>query len=287
MNLNSIPSTFSITFIIKLLSALSLITTSICFSPSPSPTQTKNNHHHRIKSSSSLHSYRPTSKSSSSSFSSLRRESILNRSGSHFKLNRFNGNVEFGSTVNLITKFDYSPSYDLISDWISDEKRVATSIWDEKLLTEKGNSIYTLELMKLQFVTIQLSPKVDTKMWIDVSDVSGDGRNVPMFKLQSIDFDPNIELLPGLNIKPESLSIDIEVVGELQPSENGLGVEGKIGFVSSGELPPPMRLLPEGILKGASDLICKTVSDFAIKNFQTGARRKYKEFVIMKAKKDE
>ena len=215
-----------------------------------------------------------------SAYSSTSRSTILNRNGSHFKLNRFNGKVEFGSTATLITKFDSPSSKETIQEWLSDEKRVALSIWDEKLLKELGNSIYRLQLMTLQFVTIQLSPSVDTKMWIDYENANGD--KSPIFKLQSIDFDPNIELLPGLNVPASSLGIQIEVVGELRPSKDGQGVEGRIGFVSGGDLPPPMRLLPEPVLKSASDLICKTVSDFAIMSFQRGARAKYKEFAMSK-----
>jgi len=215
-----------------------------------------------------------------SAYSSTSRSTILNRNGSHFKLNRFNGKVEFGSTATLITKFDSTSSKETIQEWLSDEKRVALSIWDEKLLKELGNSIYRLQLMTLQFVTIQLSPSVDTKMWIDYENANG--VKSPIFKLQSIDFDPNIELLPGLNVPASSLGIQIEVVGELRPSKDGQGVEGRIGFVSGGDLPPPMRLLPEPVLKSASDLICKTVSDFAIMSFQRGARAKYKEFAMSK-----
>lgn len=213
------------------------------------------------------------------SYASKSRDTILKRNGAHFKLNRFSGKVEFGSTANLVTKFDNADP-ESISDWLSDERRVALSIWDEKLIKELGKSTYQLQLMTLQFVTIQLAPSVDTRMWIDKDSTDG----LPVFKLQSIDFDPNIELLPGLNIPAESLGIQIEVVGELKPSSDGRGVEGKIGFVSGGDLPPPMRLLPESMLKSASDVICKTVSDFAISSFQKGARAKYQEFLLTRQK---
>ena len=218
--------------------------------------------------------HQPTNTQLNSYTTSKSRETILQRNGAHFKLNRFGGKVEFGSTANLVTKFDGSDKESII-EWLSDEKRVALSIWDEKLLKDLGNSIYRLQLMTLQFVTIQLAPSVDNRMWIDNDSKD----NVPVFKLQSIDFDPNIQLLPGLNIPAESLGIQIEVVGELRPSKDGKGVEGRIGFVSGGELPPPMRLLPEPALKSASDLICKTVTDFAIMSFQNGARVKYQEFL--------
>jgi len=205
---------------------------------------------------------------------SANRSKILQRNGPHFKLNRFSGRVEFGSTANLVTTLpDANPKS--TATWLSDERRVALSIWDENLLQDLGSSMYRLELMTLQFVTIQLAPRVDARMWTEV-----DANGTPTFKLQSEGFDPNIQLLPGMNIPASALGIEIEVVGELRPSNDGKGVTGKIGFVSGGELPPPMRLLPETALKGASDTICKTVSDFAIQSFQNGARKKYKEFRV-------
>mmetsp|Transcript_15534 Transcript_15534/g.18936 ORF Transcript_15534/g.18936 Transcript_15534/m.18936 type:complete len:264 (+) Transcript_15534:307-1098(+) len=210
---------------------------------------------------------------------SKNRDTILNRNGPYFRLQRFSGKVSFGSTLTLKTNFQ-NGDLDSICDWLKDEKRVALSIWDEKMIKDLGNSVYRLQIMTLQFVTIRLTPSVDTKMWIEK-----DGRNdEPVFKLQSINFDPNIELMPGLNIPAESLGIQIEVVGELRPSRDGKGVEGKIGFVSGGELPGPMRLLPEPALKSASDLICKTVGDFAVMNFQNGARAKYKQFCMARQK---
>lgn len=205
-------------------------------------------------------------------YASKNRDIILRREGTHFQLNRFTGRVEFGSTANLITSFD-NADMKSVQMWLSDEKRVAMSIWDETLIRDLGDNMYRLKLMKLQFVTIALAPEVDNRMWTEQDTSLG-----PVFKLQSMGFDPKIQLAPGLNIPASSLKIDIEVVGELKACKNGKGVEGKIGFVSSGDLPPPLRLLPEPALKAASDTICKTVSDFAIKSFQMGARNKYREF---------
>jgi hypothetical protein len=234
---------------------------------------------HRNKNSNNNNVSKSTSTSTSlSAYASKSRNTILGRNGAHFKLNRFSGKVEFGSTANLITTFEKGNTND-IQEWLSDEKRVALSIWDENLIQDLGSSTYRLQLMTLQFVTIQLAPSVDTRMWIEKEK-----NNAPVFKLQSIDFDPNIQLLPGLNVPASSLGIQIEVVGELRPSANGQGVEGRIGFVSGGDLPPPMRLLPEVALKSASDVICKTVSDFAVMSFQNGARSKYLEFVSTRQK---
>jgi len=206
--------------------------------------------------------------------SSNNRDKILGRSGSHFDLNRFKGRVEFGSTANLITTLD-NADMATVSDWLSDEKRVAMSIWDEKLIKDLGDSVYRLEVVTLQFITIKLAPQVDNRMWTE-KDASG----IPVFRVQSIDFDPNIQVLPGINIPASSFGIDIEVVGELRPSANGKGLEGKIGFMTSGSLTPPMRLLPEPALRTASNVLCTTITDFAIANFQKGVKAKYREYQL-------
>lgn len=213
-----------------------------------------------------------------SAYSSENRNKILGRSGSHFELNRFSGRVEFGSTANLVTTLD-NADLATVSEWLLDEKRVAMSIWDEKLIKDLGDSVYRLEVMSLQFITIKLAPQVDNRMWTE-KDASG----TPIFRVQSIDFDPNIQLLPGLNIPASSLGIDIEVVGELSPSRNGRGLEGKIGFVTSGNLTPPMRLLPVPALKTATNVLCKTITDFAIQSFQKGVKAKYREFQLERPK---
>ena len=183
--------------------------------------------------------------------------------------------VEFGSTANLVTQLVTTPALDDISAWLSDERRVATSIWDPNLITERGNSMYTLQVMQLQFVTMTLAPTVDVKMWTSSFDMS-----LPLFELQSLSYNPNLQLLPGVGVNTDSLGIVIDVVGNLTPTEDGMGVVGKIAFESSGELPPPMRILPEPVLKGASDAICDTVTKFAIQSFQQGAIANYKEFTM-------
>jgi len=187
-------------------------------------------------------------------------------------MDRFAGKVEFGSTANLVTQLSQTPNQDLIAGWLSDERRVALSIWDPKLVSEKGNAIFQLQVMQLQFVTITLAPTVDVKMW------TSQRNNLPVFSLQSIAFDPNLQILPGVGVKADSLGIVIEVVGDLRPTEDGKGVMGKIAFQSGGELPPPMRLLPEPALKAATDTICDTVTKFAIQSFQQGAIAKYQEY---------
>lgn len=222
---------------------------------------------------------RSNTRLSAAEYASKNRDKILKRSGSHFELNRFSGRVEFGSTADLVTALD-NANMATISEWLSDEKRVAMSIWDEKLTKDLGDNIYRLELMTLQFVTIQLAPQVDNRMWTERDDVTG----IPVFKIQSIDFDPKIQVLPGLNIPASVLGVDIEVVGELRPSGNGTGLTGKIGFQSSGNLTGPMRLLPEPALKAASKVICKTISDFAIQSFQKGVRAQYREFYLQSQK---
>eukprot|EP00543_Licmophora_paradoxa_P003116 CAMPEP_0202456344 /NCGR_PEP_ID=MMETSP1360-20130828/13628_1 /ASSEMBLY_ACC=CAM_ASM_000848 /TAXON_ID=515479 /ORGANISM="Licmophora paradoxa, Strain CCMP2313" /LENGTH=132 /DNA_ID=CAMNT_0049076123 /DNA_START=1 /DNA_END=399 /DNA_ORIENTATION=- len=126
--------------------------------------------------------------------------------------------------------------------------------------------------MKLQFVTITLQPSVNLRMWTQQTP-SG----APVFLLQSVSFDPKIQVLPGLSVDAESLGIQIEVVGELRPDGNG-GVTGRIAFQTSGNLIPPLRIVPEGVLRAASDTINNTITQFAIRSFQKGAIAKYQEF---------
>jgi hypothetical protein len=186
----------------------------------------------------------------------------------------------------LVTNFNKDASnQESIATWLEDERRVATSIWDPNLMKELGGSMYQLQLMTLRFVTIQLSPSVDVQMWIDVeeqkSSDNGSGvLSLPAFKLQSVSFDPNVQIFPGIGLTAEQLGIQISVVGELRPSADGRGVTGQIGFVSGGDLPPPLRLAPEGLLKTASRTITKTVADFAVRSFQDGASAKYREFML-------
>ena len=210
-----------------------------------------------------------------------RRRILLSRRGPYFQLDRFSGKVEFGSTANLITKLETKePNPEAIATWLRDGRGLALSIWDEELLTDIGNNVYRLQTMKLQFVTIQLSPSVDMKMWTKIVRKRSDNSTLPLFSLQSVGFDPNIELFPGMGVPADSLGIEIEVVGELRPMSNGLGVEGIISFQTTGILPPPMRILPDSALRLASDTICETVVKFASDSFQKGAISKYRDFKV-------
>lgn len=204
-----------------------------------------------------------------------RRSELLARSGPYFKLNRFQGAVEFGSSAKLVTNLDQKPNPAGISKWLADGRGLALSIWDEKMMKDLGNSLYRLQTMKLQFVTIQLSPSVDVQMWTSPDPNTGE----PVFSLQSVNFDPNIQLLPGIGVSASTLGLQIDVVGELRSSPDGKGVTGSISFATTGNLPPPMRVLPEGPLKMASDAINDTVVSFAVESFQKGAIRKYREFL--------
>lgn len=189
--------------------------------------------------------------------------------------------MEFGSTAKLVTKLDSEANPESIAKWLSDGRGLALSIWDENMMKDLGDSIYRLQTMKLQFVTIQCSPSVDVQMWTQPDPKTGE----PVFLLQSIDFDPNIQLLPGVAISASSLGIQIEVVGQLRPSKDGTGVTGLISFATTGILPPPLRILPESPLKMASDSINDTVVTFAVDSFRKGAVRKYKEFREAQAEK--
>ena len=73
-----------------------------------------------------------------------------------------------------------------------------------------------------QFVTIQLAPR-------------GRRDNVPTtptFRL--------LQKLPAIGLDDNALGIEIEVCGEFRVTSMGV-----IGFQTKGELPPPMRILPE------------------------------------------
>ena len=88
-----------------------------------------------------------------------------------------------------------------------------------------------------------------------------------------------------MNMDSQAFGILIEVAGELQPTKDGKGVTGKIAFQTSGALPPPMRLLPQPVLKATSDTINQTITQFAIQSFQRGATAKFKEFQSEQAKR--
>lgn len=204
-------------------------------------------------------------------WSERERQTILSRNGEHFKLDRMRGNIEFGSSSRIQTMLDGADEA-AVKRWLADDKQIAMSIWDPKLIKEVEPKVYRLKLMTLMFVTIQLSPHVDVRMYEE-----GGGA---MFKLESVAFDPNIQILPGVGVSADQLGILIDVVGELYPSSDGKGVDGKIGFVTKGELPPPMRLLPEQALKSSLSTINRTITNFAISNFQRGARDKFREFLL-------
>mmetsp|Transcript_8131 Transcript_8131/g.11715 ORF Transcript_8131/g.11715 Transcript_8131/m.11715 type:complete len:284 (-) Transcript_8131:37-888(-) len=203
------------------------------------------------------------------------------KNGPFFKLDRFSGKVEFGATANLVTTLAGSNSQNL-NEWIQDERRIAMSIWDKDLIREKPENVFELKVMTLQFVTIQLAPSVDIRMW---STTSSNSDEVPQFLMQSVSFDPNIQLLPGIGMSAKDLGIEIEVVGELQPTQDGKGVVGKIAYRSKGVLPPPMRLLPEGAIKAAGNTISDTVTKFAIQNFQKGARENFRQYLAEQQEK--
>ena len=212
------------------------------------------------------------------------RDTILGRDGEHFAFDRIGGKVEFGSTAELVTPLDtggLEPSAESVGLWLSDARRVAGGLWDEDLLTDLGQCTYRLGLMPLKFVTIELAPTVDVKMWTDgTTSADTDAGAVPTFRLHSIGFEPNVTLLPGVGLDAKSLGIEIEVCGELRPTADGKGCEGAIGFVSRGELPPPMRVLPDSVISAAGATISKTVRDFAVANFQAGAVKQYRAYCV-------
>ena len=239
-----------------------------------------------------------------------RRNALVSRQGSHFKLDRFSGTIEFGAAADLVTQLEVPPvaagrtseiinnsdnTERSIDEWLLNEQGLAMSIWDPKLMKEMGNNVYRLQVMSLQFVTLQLAPWVDVQM---KTVVARDDRNTnnsnqqqqqqqqqqlpkPVFTLQSVAFEPNVQVLPGLRINADALGIVIEVAGQMQRS--GAGVTGTIAFQTTGTLPPPLRILPEAALRAASDAINGTIVNFAIRSFQSGARKNYQEFVLKRA----
>lgn len=207
------------------------------------------------------------------------RETILKRNGRYFKVDRFSGKILFGTTIQLSTRLqtpELLRSKAPIHQWLLSPKEVAMSIWEPSMISELKAypDSYRLELMTLQFVTIQLAPTVDTRMWTEMTPAS-----YPVFKLQSFQFDPNIQIFPGVGVSAKDLGIEITVVGELGPNLDQSGVMGKIGFVSGGILPPPLRMLPDFVLEAAADTISQTIANFAVSNFQQGVQSRYREFI--------
>ena len=222
-----------------------------------------------------------------------RRNVLLSRTGPYFQFDRRSGTIEFGATANLVTQL-LSPSTvlnskknnnqegaeppNLIEEWLRNEnKGLAMSIWDPKLMTNRGQDVYRLQIMTLQFVTITLAPWVDVQMW--TVDNNNNNNSPPEFRVQSIGFEPNIQILPGMRLNGDALGIVIEVAGVLRPGTDGTSVAGSICFQTSGKLPPPLRILPVAVLRAAADTINSTICKFAIASFQKGAKRNFQEFV--------
>jgi hypothetical protein len=214
-----------------------------------------------------------------------RRKELLQRDGPYFSLDKFNGDIEFGAATKLVTDLSKSPGVDRasIEEWLCDNdgKGLALSIWDEELMTVLPNSVYKMQTMPLKFVTLELQPSVDLQMWTQPAGKNRAGRQLPpIFKLNSVAFETNLRLLPGLGIiSSEALGIFIEVAGDLRPSADGKGVTGTISFQTKGMLPPPLRLLPQSALKLAADTINDTIIQFAVDSFSEGAIAKYDEFM--------
>jgi len=201
----------------------------------------------------------------------IKRAKILNRRGQHFIQRQ--GKVEFGYTTKLDTDLKDGDS-DTITKWLNDEEKVASGIWDKNLMQSLGGNLYRLKLITLQFLTIQLAPSIDVLMWTEKN--SSDGK--PIFKIESIGYDPNVQVMPGVGVDAKALGIQIDVVGELRLDSKGTGLSGEIGFVSSGNLLPPMRLVPEAAIKGAAGIINRTVANFAVQSFEKGAKEEFAKF---------
>jgi len=214
-----------------------------------------------------------------------RRKELLKRNGPYFALDKRSGEIEFGAATKLVTDLSKSPGVDRdsIEEWLGDNdgKGLALSIWDENLMTVLPDSVYRLQTMPLKFVTLELQPSVDLQMWTQPAGKNRAGRQLPpIFKLNSVGFETNLRLLPGMGIiSSESLGIFIEVAGDLRPSEDGKGVTGSISFQTKGLLPPPLRILPSAALELAANTINDTIVQFAVASFEKGAIDKYDEFM--------
>jgi len=215
-----------------------------------------------------------------------KRKNILNRKGNRFYLDKVKNIIEFGLSAELVTNLTPQAPRRFIEKFVQDEDRIASSLWDSKLRKKIGKQTYRLQLRPLKFVTLQLEPSVDMVMWVEEKNVQTTvttSKNInndttPVFYLQSIGFDPNLQLLPGVGFNSESLNINIETCGSMQVSRNGSGLEGKIGFVTSGKLPVPLLLLPESVLKSAADLLSNTVKVFIIQTFEKSVIKEYQNF---------
>lgn len=228
----------------------------------------------------SLNNDSDDTKSIRNMISEERREELLQRNGPFFQLNKLNGQVEFGSTAELTTQLNDIggiESWNMVANWLKDSDSIAMSIWDPKNIIRLDNSIYRLLVMKLQFIIFSVQPTVDMKM---KTEYYNNDINKPIFIIQSIQFNPNVQLLPGtLPMNIDSLGITIEVVGRLVPSKNGKGVTGCISFATCGILPKILQILPNNILRIATDTINETIVQFAIKSFESGAIDKYQQFI--------
>mmetsp|Transcript_15413 Transcript_15413/g.35530 ORF Transcript_15413/g.35530 Transcript_15413/m.35530 type:complete len:310 (+) Transcript_15413:221-1150(+) len=214
-----------------------------------------------------------------------RRKELLKRNGPYFQLDKLSGSIEFGAATKLVTDLSQNKNCnkESIEQWLSDNdgKGLALSIWDESLMEVLPDSVYRLQTMPLKFVTLELQPSVDLQMWTQPSGKNRAGRQLPpIFKLNSVGFETNLRLLPGMGVvSSESLGIFIEVAGDLRPSEDGKGVTGTISFQTKGLLPGPLRLLPQSALKVAADTINDKIVELAVASFEKGAIGKYDEFM--------
>ena len=215
--------------------------------------------------------------------SKARRATLMSRQGPYFQLDRASGDIEFGATASLVTTLTQparsDDTDDSIAAWLQDERNLALSLWDPNLIEEKEDSVYRLQLMTLQFVTIQLAPWVDMQMkTYQAKSKSDPTRTLPIFRLQSLQFDPNLRVLPGVRVTADSLNLVIDVAGEMRPTPCGTGVAGSIAFATTGKLPLPLRVLPARALQAASHRINTTVAQFALQSFQKSAQANYLAF---------
>uniref|UniRef100_A0A7S1FQZ3 START domain-containing protein n=1 Tax=Corethron hystrix TaxID=216773 RepID=A0A7S1FQZ3_9STRA len=250
------------------ISLLAIFALAICTDASRSVSYASSRPRHRLPTSTACFAAGTPSRPLSPEDQRIRAK-ILNRRGDHFDLNPFAGKIEFGATSVLRTRLDGADAPS-VAAWLRDPAAVAGSIWDDKTLLD-GADLWRLNVMRLQFVSLALAPTVDVRMYTEERERG------PAFVVQSRGFDPNVEIL-GMGVDAASLGIEIRVCGELRAAGDGSGLEGRIGFMTSGLLPPPMRLLPPPALKAASGVINGQIMNFAKRSFEKGARAEYEKF---------
>jgi len=200
---------------------------------------------------------------------------LLKSRGYYFDLSDDKRTIAFGETVNLRAQLPCGKTGEL-DNFIRDPIRVASVIWSadkmEKVDSGAASVVYRLQLMRLNFLAIVLSP------WVDLKMISKEMQGRPQFMMESIGFDPQISVLRS-NITPESLAINIKVAGIMKASpESDQTLVGLVGFRTTGKLPLPLRIVPKRAISKSCELICRTIVASLKKTYVAKVATEFKEF---------